>query len=74
MILYADGNTETKTEPPGHPLGGIVKLSPEAEEKGGIKSVTIGTITINVSRKETTATTQTETSERKAETKTNTRV
>ena len=71
---YADGTTETKAEPPGQPPGGIGKQPPEAESKGGIKSVTTGKITINGNRQETTATTQTETGERKAETQTSTGV
>ena len=71
---YANGTTETKTEPTGQPPDEIGKQKPEAESKGGIKSVTTGTITINGDRKETTATTQTETGERKAETQTSTGV
>ena len=71
---YSDGTTETKAEPPGQPPGGIGKQPPEAESKGGIKSVTTGKITINGNRQETTARAQTETGERRAETQASTRV
>lgn len=46
----------------------------EAEGKGVIKSVTTGKITINGNRQETTATTQAETGERRAETQASTGV
>lgn len=71
---YADGSTETKTEPPEQHPGETGKPKPGTESKGGIKSVTTGKITINGDRKETTATTATETGERKAETQTSTGV
>ena len=71
---YADGTTETKTEPPEQHPGETGKPKPGTENKGGIKSVTTGKITINGDRKETTATTATETGERKAETQTSTGV
>ena len=71
---YADGSTETKTEPPEQHPGEKVKPKPGTESKGGIKSVTTGKITINGDRKETTATTATETGEKKAETQTTTGV
>ena len=71
---YANGNTETKTEPTGQPPDKTREAKPGTESKGGIKSVTTGKITINGDRKETTATTQTETGERKAETNTSTGV
>ena len=58
---YVNGTTETKTEPTGQPPDEIGKQKPETEGKGGIKSVTTGKITINGDRKETTATTATET-------------
>ena len=72
---YADGTTETKTErPPEQHPGGTGKPKPGTGSKGGIKSVTTGKITINGDRKETTATTATETGERKVETQTSTGV
>lgn len=72
---YADGSTETKTErPPEQYPGGTGKPKPGTGSKGGIKSVTTGKITINGDRKETTATTATETGERKVETQTSTGV
>ncbi len=71
---YANGNTETKAEPTGQPPDKTREAKPETESKGGIKSVTTGKITINGDRKETTATTQAETGERKTETQTSTGV
>lgn len=72
---YADGSTETKTErPPEQHPDGTGKPKPGTGSKGGIKSVTTGKITINGDRKETTATTATETGERKVETQTSTGV
>ena len=71
---YADGSTETKTEPPEKHPGETQKTKPRTGRKGGIKSVTTGKITINGDRKETTATTWTETGERKAETQTSTSI
>ena len=71
---YANGNTETKAEPNGQPTDKTREAKPGTESKGGIKSVTTGTIIINGNRQETTATTQTETGERKAETQTSTGV
>lgn len=71
---YADGQRKRRQNRTGQPPGGIGKQKPEAERKGGIKSVTTGTITINGNRQETTATTQTETGESKAETQTSTGV
>ena len=71
---YANGTTETRTEPPEQPTDETGKRKTEAAGKGGIKSVTTGTITINGDRKETTATKQTETSDRKTKTQTSTGV
>lgn len=71
---YANGNTETKAKPTGQPTDRTREAKLGTGSKGGIKSVTTGTITINGDRKETTATTQTETGERKAETQTSTGV
>ena len=70
---YADGKTETVVEPDtGQPADGTGTKPQKPEDKGGIKSVTTGRITIGNDRTETTETTRTESTGKKTDTQTST--